>query len=257
MRLLDLVEQHHRKRLTPHLLGQLAALLVADVSRRSAEQPRRGESVMEFAHVDLDQRVVVTEQEVGQRPGQLGLTDTGGAGEDERARRALGVFQPGAGTADRLGDGLHRVRLTDDPLVDLVLHAQQPGGFGLGELDHRDAGPVTQHLGDLVVVHLGDHIHIAGSPLLFALTPLAHQLLFAVTEAGGLLEVLRVDRGLLLPAGLGDLLVELTQVWRCGHPPDPHPRTCLVDQVDGLVRQEPVIDVAVGQGGRGHDRADR
>ena len=53
------------------------------------------------------------------------------------AGRALGVLQPGAGAADRLGDGHHGVGLTDDPLVDLVLHAQQPGGLGLGELDHR------------------------------------------------------------------------------------------------------------------------
>ncbi|CKS72313.1 Protein of uncharacterised function (DUF3170) [Mycobacterium tuberculosis] len=37
MRLLDLVEQHHRERLAPHLLGELAALLVADVSGRRAE----------------------------------------------------------------------------------------------------------------------------------------------------------------------------------------------------------------------------
>ena len=161
MRLLDLVEQHHRERLAPHLLGELAALLVADVSRRGAEQPRRGEPVVEFAHVDLDERVVVTEQEVGQRLGQLGLTHTGRAGEDERAGRALGVLQPGAGTTDRLGDRLDRVLLADDPLVHLVFHAQQPGGLGLGELEHRDTGPVAQHLGDLVVVHLGDHIEIA------------------------------------------------------------------------------------------------
>ena len=208
---------------------------------------------MEFAHVDLDERVVVTEQEVGQRLGQLGLTHTGRAGEDERARRALGVLQPRAGTTDRLGHGLDRVLLADDPLVDLVFHAQQPGGLGLGELEHRDAGPVAEHLGDLVVVHLGDHVEIAGAPLLFALGTLAHQLLFAVTQAGRLLEVLRVDRRLLLAAGLGDLLVELAQVWRSGHPANPHPGTGLVDQVDRLVRQEPVVDVAVGQSGRGHD----
>jgi hypothetical protein len=31
---------------------------------------------VELTHVDLDERVVVAEQEVGQRLGQLGLTDT-------------------------------------------------------------------------------------------------------------------------------------------------------------------------------------
>ncbi len=93
VRLLDLVEQDHAERLAPHLLGELAALLVADVARRGAEQPRGGEAVVELAHVDLDERVVVAEQEVGQRLGQLGLTDTGRAGEDERAGRTLGVLQ--------------------------------------------------------------------------------------------------------------------------------------------------------------------
>ena len=116
---------------------------------------------MELAHVDLDERVVVAEQEVGQRLGQFGLTDPGGAGEDERTRRTLGVLQPGPGTADRLGDGLDGILLADDPLVQLVFHAQQPGGLGLGQLEHRDTGPVTQHLSDLVVVHLGYHIEIA------------------------------------------------------------------------------------------------
>ncbi len=115
---------------------------------------------MELAHVDLDERVVVAEQEVGQRLGQLGLTDTGRAGEDERARRALGILQPGAGAADRLGDRLDGVLLADDPLVDLVLHAQQPSGLLLGQLEHRDAGPVAEHLGDLLVVDLGDHVEI-------------------------------------------------------------------------------------------------
>jgi hypothetical protein len=56
-----------------------------------------------------------------------------------------------------------------------------------------------------------------------------------------------VDGGLLLAAHLGDLLVELAQVRRRGHPADPQSGAGLVDEVDGLVRQEPVVDVAVGQ----------
>ena len=38
--LLDLVEQHHRVGPTPHRLGELAALLVADVAGRRPDQPR-------------------------------------------------------------------------------------------------------------------------------------------------------------------------------------------------------------------------
>ena len=39
-----------------------------------------------------------------------------------------------------------------------------------------------------------------------------------------------------------------------GLQPQPHPRPGLVDEVDGLVRQEAVGDVAVGQLGRRHQR---
>src|SRR4030095_15139734 len=34
----------------------------------------------------------------------------------------------------------------------------------LGQLDHGDPGPVGEHLGDLLVVHLGHDVQIAGLP---------------------------------------------------------------------------------------------
>ena len=40
MRFLDFVEQHHGIRTAAHRLGKLTALLVADISRRRADQPR-------------------------------------------------------------------------------------------------------------------------------------------------------------------------------------------------------------------------
>jgi hypothetical protein len=74
-------------------------------------------------------------------------------------------------------------------------------------------------------------------------------------SAAGLLEVLRVDRRLLLAPDVGDALVELAQVRRRGHAADAHARAGLVDEVDRLVGQEAVGDVAVGQRGRGHEGA--
>ena len=92
-----------RERLAAHLLGELAALFVADVAGRGTEQPRDGVLLAELRHVELDQRVLVAEQELGERLGELGLTDTGRAGEDERATGTLRVLQTGAGAADRPG----------------------------------------------------------------------------------------------------------------------------------------------------------
>ncbi len=121
-------------------------------------------------------------------------------------------------------------------------------------LNTRDAGGGGEDLGDQLLVDLGDDVHVAGLPLLLALGLGREQLLLGVAQRRGLLEVLRVDRRLLLAAHLGDLLVELAQVRRRRHPADPQPRAGLVDQVDRLVRQEPVVDVPVGQRRRRHER---
>src|SRR5690606_39481850 len=114
--------------------------LVAHVAGGRAEEAGDRVLLAELRHVEGDQRVLVTEEELGERLGQLGLTDTGRAGEDERTTGALRVLQTGARTADRLRQRLDGVDLADDPLVELVLHAQQAGRLLLGQLEARDAG---------------------------------------------------------------------------------------------------------------------
>jgi hypothetical protein len=106
---------------------------------------------------------------------------------------------------------------------------------------------LARHLGDLLVVDLRDDVEVTVLPLLLPLRLLAEQLLLVVPQLRGTLEVLRVYRALLLTAHVGDLLVELTQVRRRGHATDAHPGAGLVDQVDRLVRQEPVVDVPVAR----------
>ena len=88
VRLLDLVEQHHGVALAADRLGQLAALLEADVAWRGADQPADVVALHELAHVDLDERVLGAEHELGEGLGQLRLAHAGGAQEDERADRA-------------------------------------------------------------------------------------------------------------------------------------------------------------------------
>src|SRR5207342_1922175 len=95
------------------------------------------------------------EQELGERAGQLGLAHARWAEEDERSRRALGVLQAGTRAADGLRDDLDRRRLPDDALVELVLHAHELLRLGLGELEHRDAGPHRDDVGDLFLADRG------------------------------------------------------------------------------------------------------
>src|SRR3990170_4677424 len=66
----------------------------------------------------------------------------------------LGSLSP-ARAADRLRDGLDSRLLTDDALVQLVLHPHQLLRLGLGELEHRDAGPHRDDVGDLLLADRG------------------------------------------------------------------------------------------------------
>ena len=96
VRLLDLVEEHDGVRPAAHRLGELAALFVSDVARRRADQPRDGVLLHVLGHVDAHHRVLVVEQEFGERARRLRLSDAGRSEEDERADRPIRILQTGA-----------------------------------------------------------------------------------------------------------------------------------------------------------------
>ena len=208
---------------------------------------------MELAHVDLDERIVVTEEELGESLGQLRLTHTGRTSEDEGTGRTVRILEACTRASNSPRDCLDCVLLADDALVQLVLHVDEPGRFLLGELEHGDAGPVGQHLGDLLLAYLGDFLQLTGAPLLFLLGPLLGELALVIAEPCGLFKVLSVDGGFLLAAHLGNPLVDLAQALRRRHPLDAHAGTSLIDEVNGLIREETVVDVAIRQAGGGSE----
>ena len=167
----------------------------------------------------------------------------------------FGSFRPRARAADRRETAEIGLVLADDPLVELVLHAEQLLRLLLGELEDGDAGPGRQDLGDLLLVDLGEDVHLAGLPL--ALAALA--LLLSSWRSSS-----RSDAAFSKScASIADSFRRRTSAifsstsrtsGRRGHPADPHPRARLVDQVDRLVGQEPVGDVAVGEVGRRDER---
>ena len=209
----------------------------------------------ELGHIELDQRILITEEEFGQSLRKLCLTNTGRAGEDEGATGTLRVLQAASSTTDRLSQSLDRGILTDDALVQLVFHLEQFRGLGLGQLEDRNTRRHRQNLGDIILANLGNCLARAITPAGFLLLALFGQLLFLITKSSGLLEVLIVDRRLLIALHFGDLLVQLAQLRRRGHAGNTQASAGLVHQVNSLIRKESVRDVAVGQLGGGLDRS--
>ena len=99
MSLLHLVEQDHGEGLAADLLGQLAALIVANIAGRRTEQTGDGVLLLVLGHVQGDERILIAEQELGKRLSELGLTHTGRAGEDERTTGTARILQTCTGTA--------------------------------------------------------------------------------------------------------------------------------------------------------------
>ena len=78
-----------------------------------------------LAHVDADHRPLVIEEELRERLGELGLAHTGRTEEEERPGGPIGVGDACARTSYGVAHFAHRLGLTDDALVEVVLHAQE------------------------------------------------------------------------------------------------------------------------------------
>ena len=154
MRLLNLVEQHHRVGLAADCLRELPPLVVPHVAGRCADKSGRAELLLVLAHIDPGHHVLIVEQVLGQRLGQLGFTHAGGSQEDKRADGSLGVAQPGTATPHRIGHRLDRLLLPHYPLVQFILQVQQFLPLARQHAVHRYPGPPRHHVGDILGIHL-------------------------------------------------------------------------------------------------------
>ena len=154
MSLLHLVEQDYGVRTTAHGLGELAALVVAHVSRRRTDQTLDAELLHILGHVDTHKRALIIEQALGQRLGELGLAYAGGAQEEEAADGLVRIGKARTAAAHSCGDGGDGLVLANDALMQLALQALELVELALHHLGHGHTGPGAHDLGNLVGGHL-------------------------------------------------------------------------------------------------------
>src|SRR5271166_1238601 len=182
--LLDFVEQHHRVGRALDSLGQLAALFVADVSRRRAYQLGDRVLLHELGHVEADERFLAAEHELCQGARHFRLADAGGAEEEERTDRPIRTLQSrtrAANGARQSGDG---AILRDDTPVQLFLDAQQLLALFFLDGSNGNARPARDHVFDIFASddaggRLVEMIFLAQRPQVLALLAL-----FVGVEAG-------------------------------------------------------------------------
>ena len=141
-----LVEQQDAVGLLGHGLGQLAALVVADVARWRADQPRDGVAFHVFRHVEAQQ---LDTHAVGELLGDFGLADAGRAGEQEGADRFAWIAEAGAGHLDRLGQRVDGGVLAEDHVLQVAVEVLQAAAIVGRHMRRRDARDLGDDLLDV------------------------------------------------------------------------------------------------------------
>lgn len=111
MRLFDFVEQQHAMRISIHRIGEEAALIETDITRRRADQTADRMAFHIFGHVEPLQWNAHDARKLARH---FGLADTGGARKQIVANRLVRIAQAGTAQLDRRGQYLDRLVLTED-----------------------------------------------------------------------------------------------------------------------------------------------
>ncbi len=166
-----------------------------------------------FGHVDAHHGLIVVEHELGERFRQFGLADAGGPEEDEAADGPVGIAQPGAVTADGVGNQRNSFILPDHALVQPRFHVDELLHFAFEHARNRDAGPLGDDLGDVFFVDLffeergagfdGFKVAVGGFDVALDFGQLA------VFDLGGFLPVAGARGAFFIGAGLLQFFLEL------------------------------------------------
>src|SRR5882762_5613258 len=253
VRLLDFVEQHDAVRSTLHTFCELSAFLVADISWRRADELRDRVLLHELGHIEADQRLLAAEHELRQGARHFRLADACGAEEQERSNRPVRALQPGPRTADGAGQSHDRLILRTHAPVQLFFNAQQLRRFLFLERHDGHAGPARNHIFNVFPANDAARRFVEVVLLTQGAQVLAFLAFFVGVEAR-LLELVVRDGVVHAVRDELDALLHFGDFFRHGGLAQLHASTGFVDQVDGLVGQKAVWNVAVRMRDRESDR---
>ena len=120
MSLFHFIKQNHAVGLSPHGLGQLSALAVAQESRRRTNQLRDGVAFHIFGHVHPYEGRFAAAEVNGERFREFGLANARRAGKEEASNRSLGMAHACPRPSHCPRDGSHGFILANYSLMQLL-----------------------------------------------------------------------------------------------------------------------------------------
>ena len=136
-------------------LGQLTALVIADISRRRADQTGYAECFSMYSLMSIRTMFFSSSNSACASALASSVLPTPvGPRNRKRAERTVRVLDARTGAQDGLAHALDGFVLPDDALMQRVLQVQQLLALALHQLRDRDARPAADDSGDFLLRHL-------------------------------------------------------------------------------------------------------
>ena len=142
MRLLELIEQDHRKGLLAHTGDQ--GIRFAAGAAVAADDLGGGLGTLKFAHIEANEAIGRAEQILRRRLGELRLAGTRRAREQQYANRLAGIVEARLQHGDTLDDGRDGLVLADHPGAEVGPDLAEVDALLIVEDADRQAGQLRQ-----------------------------------------------------------------------------------------------------------------
>ena len=152
MSLLDLIEQDHTVWMPPHLLGELASLVIAHIAGRRSDHLGYAVFLHVLRHVNADQVLLRTEYSLSDSLGKLSLSDAGRSQKKKRSGRTVRVLDSDTPPLHGSCNSANCFILAYDSLMKLTFKSCEASGFGLRKSRDRYLSPTGNNFRDCILI---------------------------------------------------------------------------------------------------------
>ena len=245
MRFFDFVKKYHRIGIAPHLFTELSAFVKSHIPGRGTDHFGYGMRLHIFRHIHPDQCLFRAEHGFRQRFAELCFSHAGRPQKQKGTDGTIGILQPHPAPAHRFRHGGDGFILADNPFVQNRLHFQKSLALLFSQPGNRNFRPDRHHIGNLIFAD--QQLPVSQLFLISRLRPFVFLYQFCLTapDLPGLQIRFDPNGTLDLQIHLLNLFLHILQIFRHIHIFQPHGSGGLVNQINRLIRQISVIDIAV------------
>ncbi len=245
MSLFNFIKKNNRIGISTHLFAELSSLVIADIAWRGTDHFRNAVLLHVFGHIDTDKIGFRSKHRLGQCLTELRFSHACRAKEHEGANRALRILQTYAASTNGSGHCGHSFRLSDHTTMKGFFKVHQSLRFSLRELFYRNSSPLRNNLCNIGFSDMQLMLCFFVLPFSKRKIQLRSLTKLFLFQLGSCFKILSPNAVLLFCIHLLELCTDFFDGCRLTGMKDTKLRGCLIDEINGLIREETIIDVSL------------